>query len=176
MASKILRVAIAALLSVSALSSAASCSSPSPQATTDADAGAETSVCTAFTAGPAPSPSTTITKAQVDAIVNISCSFTSCHGAKNTISKLYLPKPPSAWAANMIDQPSLENPAMKIVVAGDPNNSWMIQKITGGKCAFLASCVASTCGDQMPQGVGAALGQADQTTLIEWVRQGAVQN
>ena len=157
------------------------CSTSSPMVTTH---DAAPPVCTGpYVASSAPTPVVTIAKADVDAVIGASCTFThSCHGDGSPASRLQLPKPPSDWAKNIINVDSNENPAMKIVYLPasasapvDPAKSWLVQKITNGSCSFTAACKKDTtgCGDQMPQ-TGDPLVDSDMTTLVEWIRQGAV--
>jgi len=63
-----------------------------------------------------------------------------------------------------------QNPAMALVTPGDPDDSWLVVKITGAFCG--AACdPALGCGARMP--FGAALSDLDRATIVAWIEAGA---
>jgi len=71
----------------------------------------------------------TLTSLQAE-YFNKSCSFSSCHGAgANPAGGLALTEGASYDA--LIDKDALFAPTKKLVVAGDPDNSFIVQKVEG---------------------------------------------
>lgn len=166
------------------------CSSTSETTSPPADTGGA-EVCTAFDAGPNGTPSSLpdadgdeaavdsatdtgpiVTKSQVDEIFKFGCSISSCHGSKPGKGSLYLEPAPGNWYTHVVNVPSTTLPSMKLVVPYDPQNSFLVQKLTDGICALNSQCVDKNCGERMPQ-ANDPLETADRDTIIEWVRQGA---
>ncbi|MGZ3455087.1 MAG: hypothetical protein ACXVEF_36120 [Polyangiales bacterium] len=168
--------------------------SKDPGTEQQADTGAP-DVCVAFDAGPKGVPSVppdtmgtddaavdsapptadsgpVVTKAEIDDIFKLSCSFSSCHGSKPGKGNLYIPGPPGNWYTNVVDVPSTTLPTMKRIVPYDPQNSFLVHKLTDGLCALTAQCVDKNCGDRMPQ-ANDPLDPVDRDKIIEWIRQGA---
>jgi hypothetical protein len=170
---------------------ALACSNSKDGGTEPADSGAA-DVCTAFDAGPKGTPpvipdsmegdeaavdSATdtgpiVTKSQVDDIFKFACSISSCHGSKPGKGNLYLEPAPGNWYTQVVNVPSTTLPAMKRIVPYDPQNSFLVQKLTDGLCALNSQCVDKNCGERMPQ-ANDPLEPADRDTIIEWIRQGA---
>jgi hypothetical protein len=171
---------------------ALACSSTTDEIVQPADTGGA-EVCTPFDAGPKGTPpvlpdsmdgddaaatdSATdtgpiVTKAQVDEIFKFGCSISSCHGSKPGKGNLYIEPPPGNWYTNVVNVPSKTLPSMKLIVPYDPQNSFLVQKLTDGICALNSQCVDKNCGERMPQ-ANDPLEPADRDTIIEWVRQGA---
>jgi hypothetical protein len=113
-----------------------------------------------------------VTKAEIDDIFKNSCSFSSCHGSKPGQGKLYIPGPPGNWYTEVVNVPSTTHKTMKRIVPYDPQNSFLVQKLTNGLCALAKDCVGNNCGDRMPQD-NDPLADADRDKIIEWIRQGA---
>ncbi|MGZ3418725.1 MAG: hypothetical protein ACXVEE_12710 [Polyangiales bacterium] len=169
--------------------------SKDPGTEQQADTGAP-DVCVAFDAGPKGMPSVppdtmgtdedaavdsapptadsgpVVTKAEIDDIFKLSCSFSSCHGSKPGKGNLYIPGPPGNWYTNVVDVPSTTLPTMKRIVPYDPQNSFLVHKLSDGLCALTAQCVDKNCGDRMPQ-ANDPLDPVDRDKIIEWIRQGA---
>jgi hypothetical protein len=68
----------------------------------------------------------------------------------------------SATAAALIGVTSQEVPALKRVLAGDPNNSYVIHKVEG----------TQTVGSRMPLG-GPFLSQTESNQIRAWIQAGA---
>lgn len=166
------------------------CSSSSEPPPVQSDSGADAAeACVPFDAGPKGTPPAgdagedaatdaapsgpTVTRAQIDDIIVTSCAFSSCHGNKPGQAGLWLPNPmASNWVPNVVNVASKTAPSWKLVVPYDPQNSFLVQKLTSGVCALSKDCVMNNCGDRMPQGSD-PLDPSDLQKVIEWVRQGA---
>jgi hypothetical protein len=131
-------------------------------------------ICTAYDAGVAEVSAKTVTRAQVDAIFQTSCSFSSsCHGTSPGSSRLYLPtRDKGDWYPNVVNVASTTHKTMKRVVPGDPQNSFLVQKLTDGLCAIDKDCNSGVCGDRMPQ-ASDPLPKEDFDVIVAWVREGA---
>jgi hypothetical protein len=120
-----------------------------------------------FDAGP-PVP-----RSAVDAIINLSCTFSSCHGRLTGVGGLVLYKTGVGdWYPNLVGVVSQENPSMKYVDPGNPAGSWLAHKIVGDNCMYTAQCKDRDCGDQMPA-ANDPLDADDIRTILDWIRQGA---
>lgn len=89
-----------------------------------------------------------------------SCAVAGCHGGAAAQQGLRLD--PGFSADTLIGIASPRNTALVRVVPGDPNNSFLIQKLEG----------TQTLGDRMPQG-GPFLTQADINVIRQWIANGA---
>lgn len=150
--------------------SAVACSSNDADA--DKQDAASADACAPFTASPASPSAPVVTRAEVDDIIKNACAFSSCHGGSPGAGGLSLPAPPANWVVNVVNKPSQIHKTMKLVVPGDPTNSFFVQKLTSGLCALSKDCVGSNCGSLMPQG-SVPLSSADLAKVVAWVRQGA---
>lgn len=157
----------------------------SPSDGEPAKADAAVDACVAFDAGPAAVPfvdagdeatprdvGPVVTRAEIDDIIQNSCAFSSCHGRKPGAGGLYLPAPPNNWVVELVGKPSSIHKTMKLVVAGDPSQSFLLHKLGSGLCALSKDCIDGSCGDRMPQG-STALPAFELAKIVEWVRQGA---
>ncbi|GAB4338065.1 MAG: hypothetical protein Kow0037_21720 [Calditrichia bacterium] len=90
-----------------------------------------------------------------------SCAFSGCHGGANPKADLNL----EAGQAynNLVDVDSRENPQMKRVDPGDPENSLLILKLTGQNTSL------------MPPG-GPAISQSMLDSIRQWIALGAENN
>lgn len=146
-----------------------------PSACSPSDDGGSTPSCSAFDAGPKGDAGKTVARAEIDEIFRLSCSFSSCHGEKPGKGDLYLPLPAAGdWHPNVVNVPSKIHKTMKLVVPFDPQNSFLVHKLTDGSCALAKDCVSGTCGDRMPQGSD-PLPPAQRDAIVEWIRAGAPQ-
>jgi hypothetical protein len=117
-----------------------------------------------------PPADATASSQSVEVILVRECS--ACHAAPPGSGDLTLPLASQAWVANLVNQPSHENPGMMLVRPGDPANSWLMQKLACNQCAFASTCDARLgCGICMP--FGRPLPLADLTTVFVWIRAGA---
>jgi hypothetical protein len=174
------------------------CSSDSAAPAHDAGADDGNIPCTPFNAGPAgpevgffdttplddgaipeapppPDVGPRVLRAEVDDIFKNSCSFASgCHGSKPGQANLFIPpRSVSDWYPNLVNVTSTENPKMKLITKGDPQNSWVVHKMVGDLCAFKKDC-KDTCGERMPQASTLpAVVAGDFSKIVEWIRQGA---
>jgi len=150
------------------LSIAVGCSSEDPPKGTD-DGGA----CVRYP-GAAALATKTVPRAKVTEIFDRSCAFTSCHGRSPGSGKLFIPKSPENWYAEVVNKASVLHPTMKRVVPGDPGNSFLMHKLTTSLCALHKDCTAGSCGDVMPQGSD-PLPKEDFATIETWIREGAAE-
>jgi nucleoid-associated protein YgaU len=147
----------------------ATADSTTDAASADADA-TDTSFDTALSGFDAGAP---VPRSAVDEIINLSCTFTSCHNRGVGAGGLVLLKPAvSDWYPNVVGVTSQENPSMPYVDPGNPSNSWLAHKIVGDQCMFTAQCKDRDCGDQMPA-ANEPLDDSDIKTILDWIRQGA---
>lgn len=93
-------------------------------------------------------------------VFSVSCAVAGCHGGSSVQQGLRLDAGFSA--ANLINVPSPRNAQLIRVVPGDPDASFLIQKLEG----------TQTLGDRMPQ-FGPYLPQATIDEIRLWIRNGA---
>src|SRR5271170_4144226 len=137
---------------------------------TDADGNvgsSNPSVVTVANTAPAPAQ-VTLSQLQTQIFTPI-CS--GCHsGAGSTLPGVQNLTAGNTFA-NIVNVPSVEQPALKRIAPNDPTDSYLIQKIEGA---------AGITGSQMPLGCGGAGDPClDQTTINlvkTWVSQGALNN
>jgi hypothetical protein len=114
-----------------------------------------------------------VPRSAVDQIINLSCTFTSCHGRSTGAGGLVLYKTGFGdWYPNLVNVVSEENPSMPYVDPGNPAGSWLAHKIVGDQCMYTAQCKSKDCGDQMPA-ANEPLDDSDIQTILDWIRQGA---
>ena len=115
---------------------------------------------------------TTATRGDVERILAGSCALGGCHAGTPAAADLSLALAGGSWVANVVGRPSRENPSLLLVLAGDPERSWMVQKLTGNSCNFAAQCTSELgCGERMP--FGEALPASDVTVVAAWIEAGA---
>jgi hypothetical protein len=141
----------------------------SPSGGEPTDAAAE--ACAPLDVGPA-IDAPVVTRAEIDDILRLSCSFSSCHGKNPGAGGLYLAPPPGNWVPSVLERPSSTHESMKLVVPGDPARSFFVQKLGSGLCALSKDCAGDDCGAQMPLGAK-PLSDAEISKIVEWIRQGA---
>jgi hypothetical protein len=129
----------------------------------EGDAGQVADSIDAFLAGliPALEPPKSFA-ADVQPIFNARCI--SCHSGSLAPQMLRLESGMS-WA-NLVDVASMEQPTVKRVVAGDPANSYLFQKITNAP---------GISGSPMPLG-SFPMSQPEIDTIEAWIAQGAPDN
>jgi Ca2+-binding RTX toxin-like protein len=99
--------------------------------------------------------------AQIQPIFTANC--TSCHGSVNPPEGLHLTSQSSY--SNLVNVASAEVPSLKRVKPGDPDNSYLVQKLEG----------TAAVGARMPRGLPPL--SADNINLIRgWIEQGANNN
>ena len=132
---------------------------------TDAAGNVGTSAEVTITVSNATTPTPTVTLSQLQtAIFTPRCS--GCHTGFGTS----LPGVQNLTAGNtftsIVNVPSIEQPSLKRVAPGDPDHSYLVQKIEGA---------AGISGARMPFG-GPFLAQSDIDLVRTWIAQGALNN
>ena len=132
---------------------------------TDAAGNVGTSAEVTITVNNATTPTPTVTLSQLQtAIFTPRCS--GCHTGFGTS----LPGVQNLTAGNtftsIVNVPSIEQPSLKRVAPGDPDHSYLVQKIEGA---------AGISGARMPFG-GPFLAQSDIDLVRTWIAQGALNN
>lgn len=106
-----------------------------------------------------PDPTATFTRVQSE-VFTPTCAQLGCHDRLAQQSQLVLTSDRS-YAA-IVNVASVENPALRRVTPGDPDNSYLYRKIIG----------SGITGDRMPQTLPPL--SAAQTALVrDWIRRGA---
>ena len=95
-----------------------------------------------------------------DNVFSVRCAIPECHGGGNVQYGLRLD--PGFSAGNLINVPSPRNPNLIRVIPGDPDASFLIQKLQG----------TQTLGDRMPDG-GPYLTTAQVNVIRQWIQDGA---
>ena len=95
-------------------------------------------------------------------VFNVNCAVPGCHGGAGAQQGLRLD--PGFSAGNLIKVPSPRDPNLIRVVPGDPDASFLIQKLDG----------TQTLGDRMPDG-GPYLTTATVNVIRQWIQNGASQ-
>jgi hypothetical protein len=127
---------------------------------------------------------------------NCAAAGSACHGDPSVVTasaggdRDYLGPPTGAYSAAVITQilgaivgtPSLEDPSMNVVTAGEPTKSFLMYKIDGNSTVDpqLSSLTCTgdlgNCGTAMPYPGIAILPQATRDTIRTWINQGAMNN
>src|SRR5438132_3351040 len=94
-----------------------------------------------------------------DNVFTVTCAVPSCHGGAGAQQGLRLD--PGFSAGNLIKVPSPRDPNLIRVVPGDPDASFLIQKLDG----------TQTLGDRMPDG-GPYLTTATVNVIRQWIQNG----
>ena len=97
-----------------------------------------------------------------DNILTVNCAVPGCHGGAGAQQGLQLD--PGFSYGNLYHVPSPRDPNLIRVVPGDPDASFIIQKLQG----------TQTLGDRMPDG-GPYLTTAEVNVIIQWIQDGAPQ-
>ncbi len=98
-----------------------------------------------------------------DNVFSVRCAIPECHGGENVQYGLRLD--PGFSAGNLINVPSPRNANLIRVVPGDPDASFLIQKLQGADGLL---------GDRMPDG-GPYLTTATINVIRQWIQNGALQ-
>jgi hypothetical protein len=104
--------------------------------------------------------------ADVQPIFAQSCASGGCHGGPEALTGLDLS--PSVAYDQLVGAPSFQVPTLNLVTAGDPDQSYLMNKLLGS-----AEDVGGA-GDIMPPGFG--LGPADIEVVRAWIAAGAPNN
>src|SRR5437016_3603260 len=97
-----------------------------------------------------------------DNVFTVTCAVPGCHGGVSAQQGLRLD--PGFSAGNLINVPSPRDSNLIRVVPGDPDASFLIQKLQG----------TQTLGDRMPDG-GPYLTTAQVNVIRQWIQDGAPQ-
>ena len=121
-------------------------------------------------------------RANVMPLFNLSCGFSSCHGAgKASKGGIFLGSQPAmgsdAAQVHMliVGAKAGEIPTMPYVTAGDPANSFLMHKMDGDQSTLSSQCVPPGCQETMPQG-NDPLPAAQRDVVRRWIAQGALDN
>jgi hypothetical protein len=98
-----------------------------------------------------------------DNVFTVTCAVPGCHGGAGAQQGLRLD--PGFSAGNLISVPSPRDPNLIRVVPGDPDASFIIQKLQG---------TDGLLGDRMPDG-GPYLTTATINVIRQWIQDGAPQ-
>jgi len=139
----------------------------------------------------------------IEPILQINCASggSLCHGDPSVVTmgaqsdianRDYLGPPPDGGAfvpftpaitmqvyTAMVGKPSLEDPSMNVVTAGDPTKSFLMYKMDGNLTALGTQCMTgelANCGALMPFASPTALPQATRDKVRSWITQGAKNN
>jgi hypothetical protein len=106
------------------------------------------------------------TAADVQPILAENCAVGGCH--LNGAGGLVLDVASASWVNAVVGVPAQENPSIDLVTAGDPDQSWLVDKIFGRLCGCDPRL---GCGAQMP--FGTELSDTDRGTIVAWIEAGA---
>jgi hypothetical protein len=124
-------------------------------------------------------PATPATFAEVQALFTRSCAMPACHGRADGgggSGGLYLTDGVTSHEA-MVGRPSDQVASVRLVVPGDPDNSYLVMKVEGTMRERLPQqCAISPgrnpCGAQMPQ-LAAPLTADERALIRSWIAAGA---
>jgi hypothetical protein len=105
--------------------------------------------------------------ADVQPIFTASCAFSGCHGGASPAQGMNLSA--GQAYANTVNVPSNELPGMDRIEPGDPDQSYLVNKIQGTQGDVGGS------GQRMPLG-GDPLSDTDINTIRAWITAGADNN
>lgn len=114
--------------------------------------------CTTTDASDSKATAPTLSNVQAD-VFTASCAFSTCHAAPGA-SGLVL-EDGTSWAA-LVTVESVDNPGAILVIPGDANGSYLVQKLRGD---------AGIVGDEMP--AGAPLEDERIQLVVDWIDAGA---
>jgi len=186
--SLILAAAAASVLGAAACSPSSATDPPSEAGTS------ETSVpeagCSPYTSDADLTTPTVSFANDIQPTFNRSCGIAgaTCHGAPSVVKvdmRPYLGNfdggtDAQAVVEGLVGVPSPEDPDFVIVKAGDPANSFLMHKLDGDQCLFMAGCAKgqtqyTDCGQMMPYS-SPALDTKTRDTIRRWIAQGAKSN
>jgi hypothetical protein len=96
------------------------------------------------------------------AVFTPTCAASTCHNGANPAGGLDLRDADTSFA-QLVDVPSGDDPGILRVAPGDPDNSYLVQKIEG----------TAAQGQQMPPGNAPPLSQAEIDAIRQWIGEGA---
>jgi hypothetical protein len=183
------------LVAVAALVGTAACSPSSSPATTDdggppAEAAAVEAGCSPYTSDANLTTPTVSFAKDIQPTFERSCGIAgaTCHGTPSVATvdmRPYLGNfdggtDASAVIHGLVGVTSPEDPDLVIVKASDPGNSYLMHKLDGDQCLFMAGCAKgqtqyTDCGQMMPYS-SPALATDVRDTVRRWIAQGAQNN
>lgn len=105
----------------------------------------------------------------VQAIIARSCAFSSCHGAARAHPRLAADLAYEALTTGR----SMQDPSLRLVMPGDPSQSWIMHKLDGTMSSRpICSDATRPCGTSMPQS-SELLPAAERELIRTWIRLGA---
>ena len=154
----------------------------SPDVATDTgdDAAMEDTPAVDAPAIDAPAEDTPVSFSEVQALFTRTCAMPACHGrgpdGGGGSGGLFLTDGVTSHSS-MVDRPSDQVSSVRLVVPGDPDNSYLVMKVEGTMRSRLpVQCAVSPgrnpCGVQMPQ-LAAPLTATERALIRNWIRAGA---
>ena len=92
---------------------------------------------------------------------------TNCHNTRGRAFTAGLDLTAGVSYANLVGVASTEQPSLKRVAPGDPDNSYMIHKLEGRR---------TITGERMPRGTGPYLTEGQLVVIRRWIEIGAPNN
>jgi hypothetical protein len=106
-------------------------------------------------------------------ILSVNCSLQACHGSKESnLGILITADKAQVFGELQKSSPTFGGGALKFVVAGDANKSFLMRKMDGNHSS-LAGC-GNGCGKEMPP--EALLSAGKRETIRRWINEGAKNN
>ena len=103
-----------------------------------------------------------------------SCGFSTCHGSTSgDANGVFLGGQDAARVhGGLVGVASTRLPAMSLVKAGDPRESFLLRKMDASHCTLDAQCERGSCGDSMPRNEP-VLSVETRDVVRRWIAQGA---
>ncbi|MFO0759699.1 MAG: hypothetical protein U0359_24635 [Byssovorax sp.] len=172
-------------LSGGAAATLTACGGSGGSSSTTGTGGTEAPACFDYTGYDGTDPAVSF-QTDVLPIFRTSCGLSaSCHGTEqgHPEKQHYLgpknadPAPTAAQIQAIFDQnvgvASVENPDMKIIEAGHPEESFLMYKLDGVGCDKLTCAAKDTCEALMPQGNTKPMAADKRDAIRAWIKQGA---
>jgi len=106
-------------------------------------------------------------------ILNVNCSLQACHGSKESnLGILITTDKAQVFAELQKSSPTFGGGALKFVIAGKANDSFLMRKMDGNHSS-LTGC-GNGCGKEMPP--EAILTAGKRETIRRWINEGAKNN
>ena len=136
------------------------------------------------------SPATSFSR-DVMPIFTANCAVggASCHGDPSVVaqerpllgvegSDASVPDAAAAIVAGLVGVKSKEDLSMDLVAPGDPEQSFLMHKMDGDQCRFIAQCMVAgsfrpNCGVFMPYQAPSVIGASERDVVRRWITQGA---
>ncbi|CAN5556635.1 hypothetical protein BH11MYX1_BH11MYX1_05010 [soil metagenome] len=103
------------------------------------------------------------------------CMSASCHGIHDGAQGgLYLGSSAADMYTNLVGPMAGELSTMPLVMAGHPEESYLMHKLDSDQCTLAMQCVNGNCESAMP--LNNPLAAAARDTVRRWIAQGAQNN